>query len=406
MKELLRAAFVIARRDFTAVIFSKAFIFFLLGPLFPVVIGVLAGHLGQDMTGDEKRPVIGVLMTAPDMQALRGAHDRLTSQLGTNALPQLREGAPASSTDAMLNQRKDSVTAVLSGTLEQPVLTGQKGEIRRMEGDISLLISTARAGTTLPEIRLETRAIARSQGVQQQARLLTGRAAQVLLFLLTMLLAGMVLSNLVEEKTNKIIEILAAAVPIDAIFIGKLMAMLAMSLVGISIWGGTALIIYFASFGFTSLLPPPAVGWPVFIALGVIYFAMAYSLLGALFIGIGAQASTVREVQTLSMPVTMGQVVVFFLASYAVNKPGQPAEIVAAIFPLSSPFTMIARAAQSPAIWPHLVAIPWQIFCVGVIIRLGVSLFRRNVLKSGSGKRAKRLPLLKRLAGRASRVQM
>src|SRR3546814_1572146 len=74
---------------------------------------------------------------------------------------------------------------------------------------------------------------------------------------------------------------------------------------------------------------------------------MAYMLLGSLFIGIGAQATTVREVQTLSMPVTMGQVMIFFLASYAVNRPGQPAEIAAMLFPWSSPFAMIARAAQS-----------------------------------------------------------
>ena len=54
--------------------------------------------------------------------------------------------------------------------------------------------------------------------------------------MLTMLLAGMLLSNLVEEKSNKIIEVLAAAVPIDAIFLGKLFAMLAVSLVGIAVW--------------------------------------------------------------------------------------------------------------------------------------------------------------------------
>jgi ABC-2 type transport system permease protein len=44
-----------------------------------------------------------------------------------------------------------------------------------------------------------------------------------------MLLAGMVLSNLVEEKGNKIIEVLAAAIPMDAVFLGKLFAMLAVS---------------------------------------------------------------------------------------------------------------------------------------------------------------------------------
>src|SRR3546814_3313788 len=133
-----------------------------------------------------------------------------------------------------------------------------------------------------------------------------------------MLLAGMVLSNMVEEKTNKIIEILAAAVSIDAIFIGKLMAMLAMSLVGIAIWGSVAFLIYLASFGGTAPLPAPAVGWPLFAGLGVIYFAMAYMLLGSLFIGIGAQATTVREVQTLRSEEHTSELQSLMRISYAV----------------------------------------------------------------------------------------
>jgi hypothetical protein len=46
---------------------------------------------------------------------------------------------------------------------------------------------------------------------------------------------------------------------------------------------------------------------------------MSYLLIGGVFLGIGGQASTVREVQTLSMPVTMAQVVIFGLASLAVG---------------------------------------------------------------------------------------
>ena len=65
-------------------------------------------------------------------------------------------------------------------------------------------------------------------------------AAQILIFVLTLLLAGMLLSNLVEEKSNKVIEVLAAAVPLDAVFLGKLIAMLGVSLVGILIWGAIA----------------------------------------------------------------------------------------------------------------------------------------------------------------------
>ena len=218
-----------------------------------------------------------------------------------------------------------------------------------------------------------------------------------MLILLVMILAGMVLSNLVEEKTNKIIEILAAAIPMEAIFLGKLFAMLGMALVGITVWtalgiGGLALIA-----GGLPSLPAPAVGWGVFAALMVVYFAMAYLLLGSLFLGIGAMATTVREVQTLSMPVTMGQLLVFFLAAISVTKLGEPIEWAAVIFPFSSPFAMIARAAQQPDLAQHLVAIAWQAAFTAIIIRFSVMLFRRNVMKSGGGKR--RRGLWRRLTG-------
>ena len=60
---------------------------------------------------------------------------------------------------------------------------------------------------------------------------------------------------------------------------------------------------------------------PLFILLGVVYFAMSYLLLGSIFLGIGGHASSAREVQTLSMPVTMAQVVIFAVASIAVGDP-------------------------------------------------------------------------------------
>jgi len=137
-------------------------------------------------------------------------------------------------------------------------------------------------------------------------------------------------------------------------------------------------------------LPAPAVGWPLFAALTLIYFAMAYLLLGSLFLGIGSLASTVREVQTLSMPVTMMQVLVFFLASATVAQTGKPLELAAAAFPLSSPFAMVARAAQSPELWPHFAALAWQALWVGLIIRVGAGVFRRSVMKSGPAQGRKR----------------
>jgi ABC-2 type transport system permease protein len=394
MNETLRATFVIARRDFTAIIFSKAFILFLLGPLFPLVIGVVAGSVGNSMDSEAMRPRVGIALPASDIQKIEKARDRITGEIGDLAMPLLRPYPADSDPRGVLARKGEGVVAMLSGTLEAPILTGKQGDIDGLKGQLTLMAGAARAGAALPDVRIETRIVQASSKSEQQGQLFTGRLAQALLFFLIVLLAGMVLSNLVEEKANKIIEILAAAVPVDAIFLGKLMAMLGMSFVGIAVWGLTA-VIGFLLVGTSFPLPPPAVGWPMFILLGLVYFATAYTLLGSLFIGIGAQASTVREVQTLSMPITMSQVMIFFFTSYAVNHMGEPLEISATIFPFSSPFAMIARAAQSGALWPHLLAILWQLLWVAIIIRIGVRLFRRNVLKSGSGGR-KRAGLLGR----------
>ncbi|HEY8434115.1 MAG TPA: ABC transporter permease, partial [Sphingomicrobium sp.] len=101
------------------------------------------------------------------------------------------------------------------------------------------------------------------------------------------------------------------------------------------------------------------------------------------FLTIGAQASTVREVQTMSMPVTFAQVIIFGFASTAIGNPDSPTALAAAIFPLSSPMAMLARAAQEPELWPHVAALLWQILWVALILRVGSQLFRKTVLKSG-----------------------
>src|SRR3546814_13687063 len=80
-------------------------------------------------------------------------------------------------------------------------------------------------------------------------------------------------------------------------------------------------------------------------------------LLGAVFLGVGAQASTIREIQMLSLPITILQVAMFGWASAAASSPGTWVATAAEIFPLSSPFAMAAHAANSPDLWPHALAL-------------------------------------------------
>ncbi len=398
--ETVRAAFVISRRDFTAIIFSKSFFFFLLGPLFPLIIGLAAGGLGKQVNQDIDRSVIGVALPADQAEKLVSAREGLAKNLGQNAFPELFIISGIAPNDPDMKQYLDSaekpLTAIISGSLDAPRLSGAERDVKHWRNKTALLAETALSGSN--PVPVKTDYVAATGSSKKRNQLLTAQGGQVILILLTMILAGMVLSNLVEEKTNKIIEILAAAIPMDAIFLGKLFAMLGMALVGITVWSSLGFIGVSLIIPNIPNLPAPAVGWPIFCILLVLYFSMAYLLLGSLFLGIGAMATTVREVQTLSMPVTMGQLLVFFLAAYSVTKLGEPVELFAVLFPFSSPFAMIARAAQMDNIWQHGLALIWQGLFTLIIIRFSVMLFKKNVMKSGQSARKK--SLFARIAGR------
>lgn len=388
MMRFIRSAWVIARRDFAATVLSKSFIFFLLAPMFPLVFGGVFGSIGARVATQIERPVVAVIAPHDEFARLTGARDQLAQAIGDEGLVKLvgypAEGNLAAQEKHLLASRNPPVRAVLSGGLDHPRLVGSLSGDGAAVGQLKLLIANARTGNVITSPDIPVTDVPVSSGTIVRDRQITAEFSQLFLFFITLFLAGMVLSQLIEEKSNKVIEVIAAAMPIDAMFVGKLFAMLSASVVGIIVWvGAGAIYVQFSTTGGVQSLPSPAVGWPIFLVLGVIYFSMNYLLIGAVFLMIGAQASTSREVQTLSMPATFGQFFIFWLASKSIGAPDSPEGLAAAIFPLSSPMTMLARAAERPELLPQLAGILWQALWVGLILRLGAQLFRRTVLKSG-----------------------
>ena len=386
MKKLLRGAFVIGRRDFAATVLSKTFLFFLLGPLFPLLFGAAFGGIGASVANSREKPVVAVVASEADFERLKVSRDRFADAIDDQHVLRFLRFEPAGDASAqetaLLASRSPPVEAVVTGLPDKPHLAGPVAPDGSTARQLRLILADAAGTYASPNLVVSHTDSSSAAESKDQAT--TGQIAQTALFFLTLLLSTMLLSQLVEEKSNKIIEVVAAAVPIESLFVGKLFAMLAASVLGLIVWtaAGAGVIASLKAGGLASL-PPPAVGWPTFLALIIIYFAMNYLLLGALFLTIGAQASTVREVQTLSMPVTFGQVLIFGFGATAIGAPNSGLALAAAAFPLSSPLTMVARAAEDPGLWPHVAAIGWQALWVALILRIGATLFRKTVLKSG-----------------------
>jgi ABC-2 type transport system permease protein len=396
VRTIWEAALVIARRDFWATVKARSFIFFMITPLLVIGFTILTAVVQASNRDDG--PKVAVVTDTETREALTQARDRLVAMTGEREFPVFQRVEPAEDVRAqarsLIADESADLSAVLSGTLDRPLLSGPE---RIDDGFVgkrtSLIVEEAQRSRALAggasgfrPVTVERDVTAGAAGNLREIRANVARFGQFIIFFLTFLLATMLLSNLIEEKSNKVIEVLAAAVPLDAIFLGKLLAMLGVSLIGIALWGGmfalaTAFSVQLLPFELPSI--SPAVGWPIYAILMPIYYTTSYMILGSLFLGIGAQATSVREMQNLNMPVTFLQMGFYVLALTVIGSNVGLWQWAAYVIPFSSPMAMIAEAGQSAELWPHLLAIPWQAFWVFLLIRISAAMFRKTVLKSG-----------------------
>jgi ABC-2 type transport system permease protein len=399
MMSVFEAAMVIARRDFVASVYTRSFILFLMAPLLLFAFLLFAGTMAEDAEREASRPVVALVADTDTAARLDAARAELAAATSQQSFPLLRTVAPAENVRVqaarLLADQEHGYSAVFTGTLDRPVLTGPARIDSFVGTRMQLILGRARtraameaAGVQLAEVPIRRIVTAQAAGNLQMLRRQLAGVAQGLIFGITLMLATLLLSNLAEEKSNKVIEVLSAAIPLDAVFLGKLIAMLGISGVGLILWGGMIGLAYlFWQVAVDWMVLPdvsPAVGWAPFAALILLYYCANFMLLGALFLGIGAQASNIREIQTVSMPVTLLQVGVFLLAMTVVGREEGALTWFAYIFPFSSPMAMVAHAAKYESLWLHLPALAWQAIWVFVIVRAASRLFRRTVLKSSA----------------------
>jgi ABC-2 type transport system permease protein len=401
MSGFLRTMMVIARRDFRAIVLTPTFLLFLLAPLFMLGMGLVGGMGAAGLAESNRSSGRIVVMTdTANFASLKQADTRQREATGRFAAPTLElRQADATPDDAAIKrifrESGSDTLAVMVGPLDYPRIWEREAD--SMPGRYLALLAEealrdAASGANAPRSFAQYRQLAVG-GPSNAARQTIGFGAVFALFFLTLLLAGQTVSSLAEEKGNKVIEILAAAAPLEAVFLGKLVGFLGVALLFITFWVGLAGVAGLIAAGTMvgSATPAsgaalvishaaPATGWSFFLVVSFLYFVMAFLLLGAIFLGVGSQAGTVREIQMLSLPITIFQVGMFGLASAASSTPGSPLARFAEAFPFSSPFAMAARAATDEDRLVHLAGLGWQLLWVVLVIYLAARMFRSGVL--------------------------
>lgn len=197
----------------------------------------------------------------------------------------------------------------------------------------------------------------------------------VLLFYLTAVTFGMTIAqSVVQEKESRVVEILAAAVPIRALLWGKIVGNTILALLQIVLLA-VAGVASLAAVGETSLLSAigPAVGWYI------VFFILGFVALAGLWAVAGSLASRQEDLGSTTMP---GQVILF--APYMIAfTAGESVKTVVSMLPVVSAMLMPSRIAEGgvPA-WQIGVALAVNVIGAILLVRFAARLYERTLMRT------------------------
>lgn len=196
----------------------------------------------------------------------------------------------------------------------------------------------------------------------------------MLMFMIVMLGAQPLLQGVIEEKTQRIAEVLLGSLSPFHLMAGKLMGVVAMSLTFAVVYLGGA---YWAAhyFGYAKHIPPNLIGWfLLFQTLSVIMF-------GAVFIAAGAACNDIKEAQTLMLPVMLVLILPMMVFGNVIKDPDSKLAIGMSLFPPATPLLMCVRQSIPPGVplWQMglgalltLLTTAFFVWAAGRIFRIGL----------------------------------
>jgi ABC-2 type transport system permease protein len=229
-----------------------------------------------------------------------------------------------------------------------------------------------------------------------------GYAAGFLIYITLFLYGAMVMRGVMEEKTNRIAEVIISSVKPRQLMMGKIVGIGAVGLTQFILW---IVLMTILSTVIGSLIPHEVliqaqqaqagmpnsmnqegsaairnlaemkttmstVNWPLIISCFIFYFIGGYLFYAALFAAVG---STVNEdpqdAQSLMFPITLPIILAIIIMINAIRQPDSSLATWSSIIPFFSPIVMMARLPFGPAV------VPWWQLALSVALLVGGFLF-------------------------------
>lgn len=368
---------LVTRREVVSRITDKTF---LIGTV--LMVAMIVGFIGFTAWQDEKTDEV-TLGATPDAVAMATAVADGASEVDDKVAVTLVELDDETAAEEALTE--DEIDAWLHPVADGWELTSESSEQESLTDVVQVVVrqqvlseNAAGAGTTVHELEAGSAvSTAFLRGDAEKAAVAQAVGfVFVFLFYMAALIFGMQLaSSVIEEKQSRIVEIIAAAIPLRHLLAGKVLGNTALAMIQLLIYLAVGLI----GLSFTPYKSyVPALSGPTAWFIG--FFLAGFIALACLWAVAGSLASRTEDLQATSTPLTMLMLAMFF-GGVSLDGRGQ---VIASFVPPVSAVVMPKRIlAGGVEWWEPLVALGLLAVFAALTVWVGERLYRRALLQTG-----------------------
>ncbi|WP_154794055.1 ABC transporter permease [Occultella kanbiaonis] len=338
-----------------------------------VVIGAVVGNRTSDFT-------VGTTQTDAAVVA----------QAGTEAITSAGDTLEVTEFDS-----EDALrAAVLEGDVDAGLLAGADGWVLLGGSEVDSALSTAltdavsqsvlaanaeAAGTTLGELMAGSEVTTEFLDPDADRGALAFIVGFIFAFLFYMaaIIFGMTIANSVlEEKQNRVVEILATAIPIRQLLYGKVLGNSLLAFAQILLY----CVVGLTAVNLTGLAGD--IGW-ILSASGwfIAFFVVGFTALAAVWAVLGSLASRSEDLQSNTGPIITVIMVALFVGLFAEGIWLDIASFVPVVSSVAMPIRMLAGDVP---IWQGLVSLALTAVAAYGLLRLGERIYQRAVMQGGT----------------------
>ena len=243
------------------------------------------------------------------------------------------------------------------------------------------------------------------------AATMVGFISAVLIYMFIFMYGVQIMKGVMEEKSNRIVEVIISSVKPFELMMGKVLGVAAVSLTQFLAWiilsfGVTTAISSFSNvedfrkdkieetlmttnnvddaMNMNAIMTGiDSINFPLVIGCFLFFFLAGYLIYAAMFAAVGAAVDNDTDTQQFMLPITVPMIVAFMVMQGVMSDPESPMAFWFSMFPLTSPIVMMVRIPFGIPVWELLLSMTLLILCFIGAIWFASKIYRVGILMYG-----------------------